>query len=61
MKEWMAKFFEWFGRHREPIGYTVGGINLLNGFVGIISGNVVNGFCWILLGSAIIFDTRMFK
>ena len=57
----MDKFFEWFGRHREPIGYTVGGINLLNGFVGIISGNVVNGIFWILLGSAIIFDTRMFK
>jgi hypothetical protein len=57
----MEKFFEWFGRHREPIGYTVGGINLLNGFVGIISGNAVNGICWILLGSAIIFDTRMFK
>jgi|APGre2960657505_1045072.scaffolds.fasta_scaffold465102_2 hypothetical protein len=57
----MEKFFEWFGRHREPIGYTVGGINLLNGFVGIISGNVVNGIFWILLGSAIIFDTRMFK
>jgi hypothetical protein len=57
----MEKFFEWFGRHREPIGYTVGGINLLNGFVGIISGNVVNGVCWLLLGSAIIFDTRMFK
>ena len=57
----MEKFFERFGRHREPIGYTVGGINLLNGFVGIISGNVVNGIFWILLGSAIIFDTRMFK
>ncbi len=57
----MSTFLEWFGRHREPIGYTVGGINLLNGFVGIISGNVVNGIFWILLGSAIIFDTRMFK
>ena len=54
----MDKFFEWFGRHRETIGYTVGGINLLNG---IVAGNVVNGIFWTLLGSAIIFDTRMFK
>ncbi len=57
----MNTFFEWFGRHRETIGYTVGGVNLGSGIVAIAGGSVWSGIFWLVLGAAIIFDTRMFK
>jgi hypothetical protein len=57
----MEKFFEWFGRNRKTIGYTVGGINILNGVVSLTLGDTVNGIFWIILGSAIVFDAKMFK
>jgi hypothetical protein len=57
----MDKFFEWFGRHRETIGYTVGGVNLGSGIAAIVGGSVWSGIFWLVLGAAIIFDTRMFK
>jgi hypothetical protein len=57
----MDKFFEWFGRNRKTIGYTVGGINILNGVVSLTLGDTANGIFWIILGSAIVFDAKMFK
>jgi len=57
----MEKFFEWFGRNRLTIGYTVGGLNMLNGALSISSGDTWSGIFFIVLGSAIIFDTKVFK
>ena len=57
----MDKFFEWFGRHRKTIGYVVGGANIGSGIVQIVSGNFWPGIVWLVLGAAIILDTRMFK
>ena len=57
----MDKFFEWFGRNRKTIGYTVGGINMLNGIISVAIGDIANGIFWIILGSAIVFDAKMFK
>lgn len=57
----MEKFMEWFGRNRKTIGYTVGGLNVFNGVVQLASGNLVNAVFWLVLGSAIILDARMFK
>ena len=57
----MEKFFEWFGRNRKTIGYTVGGINMLNGIISVVAGDIANGIFWIILGSAIVFDAKMFK
>jgi hypothetical protein len=58
MKE---KFFEWFGRNRITIGYTVGGVNVLNGVTSLALGDTLGGICFILVGSAIIFDSKVFK
>jgi hypothetical protein len=57
----MDKFFEWFGRNRKTIGYVVGGANLGSGIVQIASGSFWPGIVWLVLGAAIILDTRMFK
>jgi hypothetical protein len=57
----MDKFFEWFGRNRKTIGYVVGGANLGSGIAHILMGNVWPGIVWLILGSAIILDARMFK
>ena len=57
----MIKFLEWFGRYRQTIGYTVGGLNVLNGILSVLAGNIVCGIFWLILGSAIILDAKVFK
>ena len=57
----MDKFFEWFERNRKSIGYVVGGANLGSGIAAIAGGNFWSGIVWLLIGLAIILDTRMFK
>jgi hypothetical protein len=57
----MIKFLEWFGRHRTTIGYTVGGINVLNGVTSIALGDTWSGVFFVVIGSAIILDAKVFK
>jgi hypothetical protein len=57
----MEKFMEWFGRHRKTIGYTVGGLNVLNGTTSIVLGDTWSGIFFVVLGLAIIFDSKVFK
>jgi hypothetical protein len=57
----MEKFIEWFGRNRRTIGYAVGGVNLGSGIAAIAGGSVWPGALWLVLGAAIIFDTKEFK
>ena len=57
----MEKFMEWFGRNRQTIGYTIGGINVVNGVASVALGDTLSGVFFIVLGSAIIFDSKVFK
>jgi hypothetical protein len=57
----MIKFMEWFGRNRRTIGYSVGGLNVLNGVLSVSQGDTVSGVCFIVLGAALIFDAKEFK
>ena len=57
----MNDFFEWFGRHRKTIGYTVGVMNLLSGINYFAHGQTFSGILWIILGAAILFDTKEYK
>jgi hypothetical protein len=57
----MSTFLEWFSRHRTTIGYTVGGINVLNGVASIALGDTWSGVFFVVIGSAIIFDAKVFK
>lgn len=52
---------EWFGRNRQTIGYAVGGVNVFNGLLNIVVGNVAGGIFWLVLGGAIILDAKYFK
>jgi hypothetical protein len=57
----MSTFLEWFGRHRTTIGYTVGGCNVLNGILSVLIGDTSTGIFFIVMGSVIIFDAKVFK
>lgn len=57
----MDKFFEWFGRNRKTIGYTIGGANVGSGIVQIVSGNFWPGIVWLILGLSLILDAYKFK
>jgi len=57
----MSKFLSWFERNRKSIGYVVGGANLGSGIAAIAGGGFWPGIVWLLIGLAIILDTRMFK
>ena len=57
----MEKFIEWFGRNRKTIGYVVGGTNVGSGIAAIIGGSFWEGVLWVVIGTAIIFDTKEFK
>ena len=57
----MEKFMDWFGRNRITIGYTVGGINIVSGLLNILIGNVSSGIIWLIIGAAIVYDTKYFK
>ena len=51
------KFFMWFDRNRKTIGYTVAGINILNGLSLLSSGQNTNGWLQLFLGCVIASDT----
>jgi hypothetical protein len=57
----MEKFIEWFGRNRKSIGYTVGGFNLLVALSHLIQGHIGLAILWLVIGSAIVFDTWEYK
>jgi hypothetical protein len=54
----MSKFMEWFDRHRETIGYVVGGLNIIGGINDLLSGNISNGTMFLILGVFIVFDAK---
>jgi hypothetical protein len=44
-----------------PIGYFVGGANIISGLGNIVLGMVVPGVFWIVLGAVIIHDIRSIR
>jgi hypothetical protein len=57
----MIKFMEWFTRNRQTIGYSIGGLNVVNGVLSVSQGDTLSGVCFIVLGAALIFDAKEFK
>ena len=60
-QELMETFFTWFGKNRKTIGYVVGGMTLLIGLADLAVGRDFVGVMWIVIGAAILFDTKTFK
>ena len=61
IKAIMTTFLNWFENNRKSIGYVVGGANLGSGIGQIYNGEIGNGVMMLIIGLAIILDTRMFK
>lgn len=57
----MNKFAAWFERNRRPIGYTVGGLNLLAAVNHLLLGHVGLAMLWLVIGGSIVYDTRTFR
>jgi len=55
------KFFEWFGRNRKTIGYTVGGLSLLSALNYLIQGQYGMALLWLFVGTMIVYDVWDFK
>ncbi len=56
-----GKFFEWFGRNRKPVGYTIGVLNLLVAVNHLLHGETGLAVLWFVIGSTILFDTYEYK
>lgn len=52
----MSKFFEWLGRNRKPVGYTVGGLNVLVAINHAANGDMGLAVLWAVIGSFLIWD-----
>ena len=57
----MNKILNWFEQYHSPIGYTVGGLNLLSGVFNMLTGNFYTGLLSIIAGAFITFDTWVSK
>lgn len=57
----MNAFANWFDRNRTSIGYTAGIMNILSGVGYLATGQMLSAACWLIIGSAIVFDTRTYK
>jgi hypothetical protein len=55
------KFFTWFGRNRQTIGYVIGGFTLLTALSHYIQGHMGLMLLWSVIGVMIVFDTWKFK
>lgn len=55
------KFLVWLGLNRKPIGYTVGGLNVLSGISYAMQGQFGMCLLWLVVGGVIILDTWEFK
>lgn len=55
------KFMLWFNRNRRPIGYTIGGMNILGGVNYAVQGNTGLALLWIVIGTLLILDAKEFK
>jgi hypothetical protein len=52
----MKTFLSWLIRYRKPIGYVIGGLNLLAALNYWINGQAALALLWVVIGSFIIWD-----
>jgi len=57
----MVNFINWYSNNRKPIGYTIGGLNLVSGSFAIMSGSMISGVACLVIGVLIVFDAKVFK
>ena len=52
----IGKFLDWFYAKRKPIGYTIGGLNVLSGLNHLIHGDAGLALLWFAIGMMLIMD-----
>ena len=57
----LGKFLDWFYSKRKPIGYTIGGLNILVGLNHIINGDFGLALLWFAIAMMLIIDAYEFK
>ena len=57
----LGKFLDWFYSKRKPIGYTIGGLNILVGLNHIINGDFGLALLWFAIAMMLIIDAHEFK
>lgn len=57
----MKKFSEWFLQVRKPVGYTIGGLNVLVALSHALHGEYGLAMLWLVIGGTILFDTYEYK
>lgn len=56
----MSKFVDWYNRIRRPLGFTIGGLNILLSLSWALVGSFGYAIVWLLIGGWIIYDTYKF-
>ena len=57
----MNKFLDWLHNNRRPIGYTIGGLNLLAALSHLVNGNYGLAVLGLVIGGFLVLDARGFK
>ena len=57
----MNKFLDWFYKNRKPIGYTIGGLNLLSAVNYAVNGDYGMAVLWTVIGAFLVIDAYEFK
>jgi hypothetical protein len=52
----MDKFFEWIGRNRKPISYTIGALNLFAGISNLVNDNYTLAVVNLAIAAILIAD-----
>jgi hypothetical protein len=57
----MVNFINWCSNNRKPIGYAIGGLDVISGLFAIMSGSMISGVACLAIGVLIVFDAKVFK
>ncbi len=57
----MKSFLEWMDRNRKPIGYTIGGLNVLMALNYALIGQFGLAVLWFVIGFFLLVDARGYK
>ena len=57
----IGKFLDWFHSKRKPIGYTIGGLNVLVGLNHLLHGDPGLALLWFAIGMMLVMDAYDYK
>lgn len=52
----ISKFLGWLYAKRKPVGYTIGGLNVLSGINYLVHGDFGMASLWVAIGMMLVMD-----